>query len=33
MQLLGVNPEVEEFGLDSTQHGERAYGDECGVSV
>ena len=30
---LRVKPEEEEIGLDSTQLGERAYGDEWGVSV
>ena len=30
---LRVKPEEEELGLDTTQHGERAYGDEWGVSA
>ena len=35
MQLSGlrVKEEEEEIGLDITQHGEREYGDEWGVSV
>ena len=30
---LKVNEEEEEIGLDTTQHGEREYGDQWGVSV
>ena len=30
---LRVNEGEELIGLDTTQHDEREYGDECGVSV
>jgi Amt family ammonium transporter len=30
---LRVKEEEEEIGLDTTQHGERAHGDEWGVSI
>ena len=30
---LRVNEEEELIGLDTSQHGEREYGDEWGVSV